>query len=76
MPKICARIKWHRRKKYDHRFFKFVGHPYRDIKRWIIAGALGSLHPVNDAASVSGRLPCLAHGNPFIKKDLVDRIHR
>src|SRR5271157_1687699 len=52
VPQVRVWVKRHRRKEDDNRLTEGVGNVDGCIERWVVEGALGTLHPVNDAAAV------------------------
>ena len=54
MSQVGMRIKRHRRKEDDDRLSQRVGGFNRNVERWIIERASGTLHPVHDATERVG----------------------
>ncbi len=76
MPQIGVGIERHGREKDDDRLAQRVGGLDRDIERGIVEGALGALHPVNDAGAVGIGSALAAHADTRIFEKLFKTVHR
>ena len=74
MSQVGMRIKRHRRKEDDDRLSQRVGGFDRNVERWIIERALGTLHPVHDATERVGRAGT-PHGHARICHECFEGTH-
>src|SRR5512146_2448532 len=70
-------IERNRSEEHDARQLQFVRHAYREVQRGIIEGALCTLHPVDDTASVGDRItrPPNRYSRAVFCKDSIERRH-
>ena len=74
VPKVGSGIKRDGSKEDDYRFAKFVGDFDCEIERWIVDGALRTLHPVDNADAIRSRWTRAANGHSRKLREFVKRV--